>query len=164
MVLWGTFSQRNAQGALIPGIILLDAWAERVDFPDLKRKVVEFQEHWKPDYLLIENRATGTPLMQELARIGVFSQEANPNRTNDKYMRVNAVADLFKSGLVWAPLGKGWVEEVREEMATFPYGSNDDLLDAAVYALLRIRQGGLMRLPTDEEEQEWKPRPYAGYY
>jgi predicted phage terminase large subunit-like protein len=164
MVLWGTFSQRDAQGALFPGIVLLDAWAERVDFPDLKRKALEFQQKWRPDYLLIENRATGTPLMQELARIGVFSQEANPNRTNDKYMRVNAVADLFKSGLVWAPLGKVWVEEVREEMATFPYGSNDDLLDAAVYGLLRIRQGGLMRLPSDEEEEEWKPRRHAGYY
>jgi predicted phage terminase large subunit-like protein len=51
-------------------------------------------------------------------------------------MRVNAVADLFKSGLVWAPRGQPWVEEVVEEFATFPYGQNDDLMDAGTYGLL----------------------------
>jgi hypothetical protein len=60
-------------------------------------------------------------------------------------MRTSAVADLFKSGLVWAPLGVRWVEQVRDEMAAFPNGENDDLHDAGVYGLLRILQGGLMR-------------------
>jgi predicted phage terminase large subunit-like protein len=164
MVLWGTFSQRDREGRIQPGIVLLDAWADRVDFPALKVKALELQNQWRPDYLLIENRATGLPLMQELARIDVYSQPADPSRTKDKYMRVNAVTDLFKSGLVWAPRGQPWVEEVLEECAQFPYGSNDDLLDAAVYGLLRIRQGGLMRLLTDEEDEEWRPRPRTAYY
>ena len=78
-------------------------------------------------------------------------------------MRTNAVADLFKSGLVWAPLGLRWVEQVRDEMAVFPYGENDDLHDAAVYGLLRIRQGGVMRLSTDLESV-YQPRRPMEYY
>jgi hypothetical protein len=68
---------------------------------------------------LIENKGTGMPLIQELLRAGIFAQEANPHRGSDKHMRTNAVADLFKSGLVWAPLGLRWVEQVRDEMAAF---------------------------------------------
>jgi len=78
-------------------------------------------------------------------------------------MRTNAVADLFKSGLIWAPLGLRWVEQVRDEMAPFPNGGNDDLHDAAVYGLLRIRQGGLMRLSTDLKA-EYLPRRAMEYY
>jgi hypothetical protein len=66
-------------------------------------------------------------------------------------MRTNTVADLFKSGLVWAPLGSRWVEQVRDEMAAFPNEENDDLHDDAVYVLLRILQGGLMGLSADLE-------------
>jgi predicted phage terminase large subunit-like protein len=114
--------------------------------------------------MLIEARATGTPLIQELWRAGIPVDEANPRRTWDKIVRTNAVADFFKSGMVWAPLGLRWVEEVREEMAAFPYGANDDLHDAAVYGLLRIRQGELLRLSTDAEEEEDVPRARRKYY
>src|SRR5215469_4973291 len=71
-------------------------------------KAVELQDLWKPDYLLIENKGTGQPLVQELLRAGIFAQEANPHRGSDKHIRTNAVADLFKSGLVWAPDCGGW--------------------------------------------------------
>ena len=126
-------------------------------------KAVETQDLWRPDYLLIENKGTGMPLIRELLRAGIFAQEANPHRGSDKVMRTNAVADLFKYGLIWAPLGLRWVEQVRDEMAVFPHGENDDLHDAAVYGLLRIRQGGLMRLSTDIES-EYQPRRPREYY
>ena len=100
MVVWGTFAQRDGAGNIQQGIILLDAFAARLDFPALKMKAVEMQEFWRPDYLLIENKGTGMPLIQELLRAGIFAQESNPHRGSDKHMRTNAVADLFKSGLV----------------------------------------------------------------
>ena len=96
--------------------------------------------------------------------MGIPVDEANPRRTWDKHIRTNTVADLFKSGMIWAPLGLRWVEELREEMAAFPYGANDDLHDAAVYGLLRIRQGELLRLSTDLEEEAYSPRPIRKYY
>ena len=106
---------RGRVGIIQQGIVLLDAFAARLDFPALKMKAVEMQDLWKPDYLLIENKGTGQPLIQELLRAGIFAQEANPDRGSDKVTRTNAVADLFKSGLVWAPLGLRWVEHVRDE-------------------------------------------------
>jgi predicted phage terminase large subunit-like protein len=164
MVLWGTFKIKDPDGSVHPGVILLDAWAGRIDFPTLKLKARQFYEDWKPDYLLVEAKGTGTPLIQELWRMGIPVDEANPHRTWDKHIRTNTVADLFKSGMIWAPLGLRWVEELREEMAAFPYGANDDLHDAAVYGLLRIRQGELLPLSTDLEEEAYSPRPLRKYY
>ena len=163
-VCWGVFARRLEDGSLQRGAILLDRWAGRVDFPELKQKARELYDQWKPDYMLVEAKGTGTPLIQELWRMGIPVDEANPRRTWDKHIRTNTVSDLFKNGMVWAPLGERWAEEVREEMAAFPYGANDDLHDAAVYGLLHIRQNGLLRVVLDEEEEEYVPRPARAYY
>ena len=77
--------------------------------------------------------------------------EFTPGKGQDKISRVNAVADLFSSGMVWAP-DRRWAHEVIEECNDFPSGLNDDLVDSTTQALLRFRQGGFIRLPTDEPE------------
>jgi phage terminase large subunit-like protein len=61
------------------------------------------------------------------------------------------VTDLFKSGKVWAPDTR-WAHELVEQMAAFPNADHDDLVDACVQALIRFRQGGFLRLDTDERE------------
>jgi predicted phage terminase large subunit-like protein len=153
---------------LMTGIMLLDAWAGRVEFPELKRKAKELFHQWKPDSLVVEQKASGGPLIQELARAGIYvcDMNATPSRSNDKTLRTHAVADLFSSGAVFAPLGRRWVEQVRDEMAAFPTGEFDDLHDAMVWALLRIRQGNLVHIGSDAEdiEAEWTPRPRTAYY
>jgi predicted phage terminase large subunit-like protein len=97
-------------------------------------------------------------------RAGIPAYEANPHRTQDKMIRMNSVTDLFTSGMVYAPLGRRWVEEVRQEFAEFPNGEFDGLADAGVWGLMRIRQGNLIRLASDETEEEWKPRAPREYY
>lgn len=167
MVTWGVFRRRDHSTdppRLTTGIIMLDAWARRVDFPELKGEVKRQYELHKPDSLVIESRAAGVPLIQELWRAGIPAYEANPHRTQDKMIRMNSVTDLFSSGMVYAPLGRRWVEEVRQEFAEFPNGEFDDLADAGVWGLMRIRQGNLIRLASDETEEEWKPRPPRQYY
>ena len=67
------------------------------------------------------------------------------------------------TGAIWAPLNRRWVQEVLEEMAAFPFGEFDDLHDAAVLGLLRLRRGGF-RIATDKEEEEWRPRAATEYY
>jgi predicted phage terminase large subunit-like protein len=158
-ITWGLFRYRGAgdQPKLLTGIILLDAWAGRVNFPELKQKAKELHKQWNPDSLVVESRATGKPLVQELWRMGIPVYEKIPSRGEDKITRTNAVADLFSTGTVWAPLGRRWVEEVREEMAAFPHGQYDDLHDAAVQGLMRIRQGGLIRIANDDDEDEEPP-------
>jgi predicted phage terminase large subunit-like protein len=168
-IVWGVFRYHTHDDPpkTQSGIILLDAWAGRIEFPELKRKAKELYDQWKPDSLVIEKKASGGPLIQELHRAGiyVFDMGSSPSRSNDKVVRTNAVADLFNSGAIYAPLGQRWVEQVREEMAQFPTGEFDDLHDAAIWGLLRIRQGNLIRLGSDEEDDpDWKPRPPTKYY
>ena len=147
-----------------PQIILLDAFKERMEFPELKAKALELYKEYEPDCCIIEAKAAGTPLLQELRSIGIPLQDYTPVRGNDKITRVNAVADLFASGMVWAPQTR-WAEEVIEEFASFPQGEHDDLVDSMTQALLRFRQGGLIRLESDynDEPQEFRRRSRSYY-
>lgn len=95
--------------------------------------------------------------------MGIFVQETNPSRGNDKMVRLNAVADLFASGAVWAPDTR-WAREVIEEVASFPVGEHDDFVDTCTQALLRYRQGGFIALDTDEQEEKFFQRRRAAYY
>jgi phage terminase large subunit-like protein len=97
--------------------------------------------------------------------MGLPIQEYTPHRgTGDKLARLNSVSDIVSSGLCWVPQTR-WAEEVVEEIAGFPFMSHDDLVDSTVMALMRFRQGGFIRLPTDEpEEQTYFKRRASGYY
>lgn len=165
-VTWGVFRYHTHDDPpkTMTGIILLDAYAARIEFPELKTKAKDLYEKWKPDSLVVERKASGQPLTQELYRAGIYVTEMNVSRNNDKVTRTNAVADLFSSGAIWAPLGLRWVEEVRDEMASFPVAEDNDLHDAAVWGLLRLRQGNLIHLGSDSEDEEWTPRPATKYY
>ena len=89
----------------------------------------------------------------ELRQMGIPVSEYTPSRGNDKIARGNAVADLFASGVVWAP-ERRLSAEVNEEFAAFPSGDHDDLVDSSTQALLRFRQGGFIPLYSDEEDEE----------
>jgi predicted phage terminase large subunit-like protein len=145
-----------------PNIILLDAYKERLEFPELKKTAFEMWTDWQPDAFIVEAKAAGTPLIFELRAMGIPVSEYTPSRGNDKIARVNAVADLFASGMVWAPRIR-FAEEVIEEFASFPAGEHDDLVDSSTQALLRFRQGGFLRLVTDEEDEPVYTRK-AEYY
>jgi len=83
--------------------------------------------------------------------MGIPVGEFTPGKGQDKISRVNAVSDLFRSGIVWIP-DRRWAKEVVEECNDFPSGANDDLVDSTTLALMRFRQGGFIRLPSDEPE------------
>jgi predicted phage terminase large subunit-like protein len=96
--------------------------------------------------------------------MGIPVQEFTPSRGNDKMVRVQAIADLFSSGMVWAPDTR-WAREVIEEVAAFPVGEHDDYVDTTSQALLRFRQGGFITLDTDEpDEPQFFKRRSAAYY
>ena len=99
-----------------------------------------------------------------ICRSGLMIQEYTPHRgSGDKTARLNSVADIVRSGLVWVPQTR-WAEEVVEEVAGFPFMSNDDLVDTTIMALMRFRQGGFISLPTDEAESEPLYRHRGGFY
>jgi predicted phage terminase large subunit-like protein len=159
---WGVFYQPDDEGATRPNIILLDAHKERLEFPELKKMAMEFYNEWQPDACIIEAKAAGAPLVFEMRAMGVPVSEYTPSRGNDKVARVNAVADMFASGVVWCPETR-FGEMVIEEFASFPVGEHDDLVDSSTQALLRFRQGGFLRLQTDEEDKPMYRRT-ANYY
>jgi predicted phage terminase large subunit-like protein len=153
---WGVFNREDEDtGRTVPNLILLDAYRKRMEFPELKIKAQEHYVDWEPDALIIEAKAAGAPLVFELRAMGIPVSEFTPTRGNDKIARVNAVTDLFASGAVWAPDTR-WAQEVVEETASFPAGEHDDYVDSTTQALLRYRQGGFIKLGTDEEEDEFK--------
>ena len=117
---------------------------------------------WQPDVFLVEAKAAGSPLVFELRKMGIPVSEFTPTRGNDKIVRLNAVADLFASGRVWAPDRK-FADEVIEEIAAFPAGEHDDLVDSTTQALLRFRQGGFVTLKSDDEWESSPPRRVAYY-
>jgi predicted phage terminase large subunit-like protein len=145
-------------------IILLDAFKDRMAFPELKAVALKHYKEWQPDAFIIEKKAAGAPLIQELRKMGIPVQETNPSRGNDKITRVNAIADLFASGMVWCPDTR-WAREVIEEVASFPNGDNDDYVDTTSQALLRFRQGGFIALDSDEpDEPRFFKRRARAYY
>jgi predicted phage terminase large subunit-like protein len=133
-------------------------------FPELKATAFKHWKEWKPDAFIVEKKSAGAPLIQEFRRMGIPVEEFSPSRGNDKIARLNAVADLFASGKIWAP-DRRWARDVIEEMAAFPVGEHDDFVDTCTQALLRYRQGGFISLSTDmaEESKLYRQRK-AAYY
>jgi predicted phage terminase large subunit-like protein len=159
---WGVFYKTNDEGIDYANLILLDAFKDRMEFPELKKMAYEMYKEWSPDTLIVEKKAAGAPLIYEMRRMGIPMSEYTPSKGSDKIARVNAISDLFASGLVWCP-DKRWAEEVIEELASFPNGDHDDLVDSTSQALLRFRQGGFIQIPTDEADSTFIPRK-ARYY
>ena len=160
---WGVFPWIDPEDGVEKNhIILLDAYQERLEFPSLKQRAFELYQEFKPDAFIVEAKAAGSPLIFELRQMGIPVSEFTPSRGNDKISRVNAVSDLFASGMVWAPPTR-WAEEVVEQFAVFPNGAHDDLVDSATQALLRYRQGGFISLHSDEDEEPFYVKK-AEYY
>ena len=159
---WGVFFNEETNNF---AIILLNSIKKRLEYPDLKKLVLEEYKEWEPDSFMVEKKSAGAALYQEMRRMGIPVQEFTPGKGQDKIARVNAVSALFEGGVVYAP-DRRWAKEVIEECNDFPSGTNDDLVDSTTLALLRFRQGGFIRLPTDEPEDNFMRnfRKKAAYY
>ena len=166
---WGVFEYPDQNGVYQSNLILLNAIKDRLEFPELKKLVLQEYKEWDPDSLIIEKKASGAPLIYELRRMGISVQEYTPvrgaaNNPNTKITRLNAVSDLFASGRVWAP-NTQWADEVIDEVASFPNSEHDDLTDTVSLALMRFRKGGFIKsqMDEDDEPQELRRR-FEGYY
>jgi len=159
---WGVFHLDEDESDV--NIILLDSYKERLEFPELKEKATQMYKEWMPDACIVEGRSSGMPLIFEMRKAGIPVSEYTPSKGNDKFVRLNSVADLFRSGKVWAPDTR-WANELKDDVASFPNGAHDDLVDSMTQALIRFRHGGFLRLDTDYEDNEplFKPKR-AAYY
>jgi len=161
---WGVFYKEDDAGVMQANIIMLNAFRKRMEFPELKKEAIEQYREWQPDSVIIEKKATGSPLIYEMRTMGIPVQEFTPSKGNDKISRLNAVSDLFASGRVWAP-GTRWADEVIDEVASFPAGEHDDYVDSVSLAMMRFRKGGYVRSALDEEDQpNFRRRQQYAFY
>ena len=156
---WGIFQTAHYKD----NIILLDCKKDRWEFPQLKKIAFEQYKYWDPDTIVVEAKASGMPLIQELRQKGIPVMSYSPSKGNDKVTRVNAVAPVFESGMVWAPRKK-FAEEMIEECAAFPYGEHDDLVDSMTQAIMRYRQGNFVSLKDDYEDPVQEYKQVQEYY
>jgi predicted phage terminase large subunit-like protein len=160
---WGVFVPDIDSG---PNIILLDVKKGRWDFPELKRIAREEYKNWNPDNVLIEAKATGITLQQELRRVGIPVTMYSPGGRRagqDKVSRANSIAPILESGMVWAPETE-WADELIEECAAFPNGDHDDMVDSTTQALMRFRAGNFIALNTDEADDNAEVAADVEYY
>jgi predicted phage terminase large subunit-like protein len=160
---WGVFVPDQDSG---PNIILLDVKKGRWDFPEFKRIAREEYKNWNPDNVLIEAKATGITLQQELRRVGIPVTMYSPGGRRagqDKVSRANSIAPILESGMVWAPETE-WADELIEECAAFPNGDHDDMVDSTTQALMRFRAGNFIALNTDEDDGPSELSAEVEYY
>jgi predicted phage terminase large subunit-like protein len=160
---WGVWVNEEDNNST--NVILLNKVKGKYEFPELKKMAHEQYDEWQPDSVVVEAKASGQPLIDEMRRSGIFVQDFSPGKGQDKIARLNAVADMFASGQVWFP-ETAWASQTVEEILAFPAGEHDDEVDTMTLALARVRKGGLLRLRTDREDNEvfMKARRGAAYY
>jgi len=158
---WGVFRPSEDSP---PCLMLIDAVKGRWDFPELKAVAMDQYSYWNPESVVIEAKASGMPLIQELRRTGIPVHEFVPGRGKDKVSRVNACSPVFASGMVWYPEGKQFAHEVIEECAAFPNGEHDDLVDSTTQAVLRYREGNFVSADYDYEPHDEPKLPQEHKY
>ena len=144
---WGVF-RKNGQ----INVIVIEMWYDRVTYPELRTLAQEAYEEWQPDAVMIEKKASGQSLLQDLRMAGVPVIEYNPDR--DKEARAHASSALLEDGRIYFPANKKWAKDLIDICAAFPAGDNDDIVDTCTQAWLRLRKGWFISHSTDYEDDE----------
>lgn len=163
---WGLFTK---EGSPETSLILLGAEKGRWDYPTLRTKVTEKYKSVNPDIILIEKKASGQSLLQDLRLAGLPVRDYQPDR--DKEARAHACVSLFHNGRIWAPLRKNYAKEVIDECRRFKPGSSahDDYVDTVTQAILWMRSGGLVSHTKDiwnslEDSDTIRYKPRRRFY
>jgi len=160
MTVWGIFSgdivaqnvkandgeTKRSYATKAPCAMLMNGWQERLELHELVQKVAKTCKDMKIDKLIIENKAAGHSVAQEIRRLFNYEpwavQLLDP-KGQDKLARLYSVQHLFAEGMVWAP-DRTWADTVITQVSTFPKGKHDDLVDTVSQSLRHLRDLGLL--------------------
>ena len=166
---WGIFEWLTTDLAgretLSPNLILLGNLRERLEYPELRRTAQDLYDSYSPDICIIEKKASGQSLIQDMRRAGLPVLDYLPDR--DKVSRVHAITPILESGRVWMPRGRDWSEDLFAEAIQFPYGRHDDQVDAMAMAIHYLKESWHLSHPDDpsyEEDEENTPRKKKTYW
>jgi len=135
--------------------ILLEAWRGKVPFSAFKRNVIDGFKQYAPDRLLIEKKASGISLIQELRKGGLPVKPVMPDRS--KKSRAHAAEISFEQGCVWH-MDRDWVQPVIRECAQFPNGEYDDFVDTVTQAIIWLRRTYHLEFRDEDEDSEQRQR------
>lgn len=173
---WGVFKPKENQHA----VMLLDTWQEKLEYPELKKKVqLEWQTRYgdgegrRADFILVEEKGSGISLIQDMQRMGIPVRKYNPGQA-DKVQRAHLVTYLFEAGLVYFPedgrfKGKAcsWSDDLMQQLLSFPNAEHDDMVDSTTQAVRLLRDMSFLKVssdPEDPDEDNERPivsNPYA---
>jgi predicted phage terminase large subunit-like protein len=179
MTTWGVFKPQDGPMS----VLLVDCWAEHLTFPKLKDKVMdewrvsygEGRDAKRPDLILVEEKAAGLSLIQELQKAHLMVRGYNPGRA-DKMQRLQITAAIFASKRVWLPESevhkgyvKDWVEGFLSQICAFPDSTHDDYVDSATQAMRWLKDGGWLDIDPEPmyddddyfDAQPARVNPYA---
>ena len=140
-----------------PHFYLLHVLRKKLSYPELKRAVIDQDARFSPQAILIEDRASGTQLIQELIAAGC-SRATRFSPEGDKVMRLHAQTATIENGFVWLPEAAPWLADYLAELAAFPRGRHDDQVDSTAQALAWTK-----RRPTGAEAWiQFYGRPWKG--
>jgi predicted phage terminase large subunit-like protein len=135
------FSVCTVWGYKKPYIYLLEVFRKKLNYPELKQATHELKARWNSSVILIEDKASGTQLIQELQRENVYSVKG-VKPEGEKKMRMNAQTGVFERGMVFLPAQAPWLEDYRKELISFPKSKQDDQVDSTSQALKWIHDAG----------------------
>ena len=145
---------------------LLDVFRRRMEFPELKRMVRELERLWRASIVLIEDKSSGTQLIQELRADGFASVQAAPANNDDKVMRLRAQTAKIEGQFVLFPEKAPWLEAYLTELTTFPNAKHDDQVDLTVHALAWLTQEatkpGMALYLLEKQKHEQRKRMTRG--
>jgi len=131
--------------------LLLERMNERLSFPDLREEAKRSAEQWKPDRILIEKKASGHSLIQELKRAGLPVTKVKV--TDSKWSRAHAASLVLERGCIWY-VPRKWSEEVRTQCANFPTDEHDDLVDTVTMTALWLRRRWNAEYLDEDDDEE----------
>jgi predicted phage terminase large subunit-like protein len=164
---WGVFKPQDGPMS----VMLIDCWQDRLQYPDLRPKVIEDyevvfgegKERKRVDLILVEDKSAGISLIQDLQRAHLPVRGYNPGRA-DKLQRLNIVSPTFARGRVWMPESserpgyvKDWVEPLLSQLCAFPDTTHDDYVDSTTQALRFLRDSGWLEIdppPEDDYDED----------
>lgn len=157
---WGVFEWEESLDPKLPWtarykgqkrlcLILLERMNRRFEFPELRQNAMEASELWKPDKILIEKKASGHSLAQELRRAGLPVSRIRV--TDSKFVRAHAASLILERGCVWY-VKRNWAQEVITQCGNFPADDHDDMVDTVTMALLWLRKRWSADFPDEDDD------------
>jgi predicted phage terminase large subunit-like protein len=147
-----------------PKAMAMKGWTERLELHELVAKVAKTCIDYKVDVLLIENKASGISVAQEIRRLysnEKFSVQLFDPKSQDKMARLYSVQHLFAEGIVYAP-DRPWATAIIDQCGQFPKGKHDDLVDCVSMGLRKLREMGLLTRGPERLAEIESLRVYPG--